>query len=63
MSVNSIMATPDMPLSKLLGKLSGQVFPLIIPVVDAQQRLVGILSLRDLLTAIYQQQATKAARA
>lgn len=63
MSVDSIMATPDMPLSKLLGKLSGQVFPLIIPVVDAQQRLVGILSLRDLLTAIYQQQATKAARA
>jgi CBS-domain-containing membrane protein len=51
-----------MPVSELLGLISGKDFPILIPVVDAQQRLLGVLSQSDLLTAIYQRQAAAAAR-
>jgi CBS-domain-containing membrane protein len=62
MSEGMILARPDMPVSELLGLISGKDFPVLIPVVDAQQRLLGVLSQSDLLTAIYQRQAAAAAR-
>lgn len=62
MSEGIIFARPEMPVSELLGLISGKDFPLLIPVVDAQQRLAGVLSQSDLLTAIYQRQAAAAAR-
>ena len=62
MSEGIIFARPEMPVSELLGLISGKDFPLLIPVVDAQQHLVGVLSQSDLLTAIYQRQAAAAAR-
>jgi CBS domain-containing membrane protein len=52
----------DTPLSDVLALLSAQDHPAIVPVVDAERRLVGVLTQTDLLAAQYHRQAAAAAR-
>lgn len=62
MSLRFVTASVDTPLSDMLALLSGEDHPVIVPVVDAERRLVGVLTQTDLLAALYHRQAAAAAR-
>lgn len=62
MSERVVLARTDTPVSEMIGLLSANEHPTIVPVVDARQRLVGVLTQTDLLAAIYQRQAAVATR-
>lgn len=62
MSQRFITAAVTAPLGDMLALLSGQDHPVIVPVVDADQRLAGVLTQTDLLAAVYHRQAASAAR-
>lgn len=62
MSQRFITAAVSAPLSDMLALLSGQDHPVIVPVVDAEQRLAGVLTQTDLLAALYHRQAAAAVR-
>ncbi len=62
MSQRFITAAVTAPLGDMLALLSGQDHPVIVPVVDADRRLAGVLTQTDLLAAVYHRQAASAAR-
>lgn len=62
MSQHFATASLATPLGEMLALLSGQEHPVIVPVVDAERRLAGVLTQTDLLSAIYHRQAAAAAR-
>jgi len=47
----------------MVGLLTANEHPSIVPVIDQRRHLVGVLTQTDLLAAIYQRQAAAAARA
>jgi CBS domain-containing membrane protein len=49
-------------ISQTASLLAASDHPVILPVIDERQRLVGVLTQTDLLAALYQQQAAAAAR-
>lgn len=49
-------------LGEIITLLSASDHPAIVPVIDAHQKLVGVLTQTDLLAALYHRQAAKAAR-
>ena len=55
-------ASVSTPLGDMLALLSSQDHPVIVPVVDSERRLAGVLTQTDLLAAVYQRQAAAAAR-
>ncbi|MCH2220613.1 MAG: HPP family protein [Dechloromonas sp.] len=55
-------ASVSTPLGDMLALLSSQDHPVIVPVVDSERRLAGVLNQTDLLAAVYQRQAAAAAR-
>lgn len=62
MSQRFITAAMTAPLGDMLALLSGQDHPVIVPVVDEERRLAGVLTQTDLLAAVYHRQAAAAAR-
>lgn len=62
MSERFASASVSTPLSEIAALLAAADHPAIIPVVDADQRLAGVLSQTDLLAAFYHRQAAAAAR-
>jgi len=62
MSLNFALATTATPLGEVIAMLSASDHPVIVPVVDAEQRLAGVLTQTDLLAALYHRQAAAAAR-
>lgn len=50
------------PLSEIAALLASAEHPVIVPVLDEKQRLAGVLTQTDLLSAIYHRQAAAAAR-
>ncbi|HLO64837.1 MAG TPA: HPP family protein [Azonexus sp.] len=62
MSQRFITAAVTAPLGDMLALLSGQDHPVIVPVVDEERRLAGVLTQTDLLAAVYHRQAASAAR-
>lgn len=62
MSHHFATASVSTPLGEMLALLSAQDHPTIVPVVDAERRLAGVLTQTDLLAAIYHRQAAAAAR-
>ena len=63
MSERVVLATTDTPVSEMVGLLTANEHPSIVPVIDQRRHLVGVLTQTDLLAAIYQRQAAAAARA
>ncbi|HSG24467.1 MAG TPA: HPP family protein [Azonexus sp.] len=63
MSQGVVLASTETPVSEIIGLLTANEHPAIVPVIDQRQRLVGVLTQTDLLAAIYQRQAATAARA
>ncbi|PKO93217.1 MAG: hypothetical protein CVU16_05575 [Betaproteobacteria bacterium HGW-Betaproteobacteria-10] len=61
MSQGVVLATSDTLISEMVRLLAASEHPVIVPVVDQAQRLLGVLTQTDLLAAIYQRQATAAA--
>ena len=62
MSQRLVLAKTDTPVSEIVGLLTANEHPAILPVIDQRQRLVGVLTQTDLLAAIYQRHAAAAAR-
>ncbi|MCG2575796.1 HPP family protein [Dechloromonas sp. XY25] len=62
MSQRFITASLTAPLGDMLALLSSQDHPAIVPVVDEDRRLAGVLTQTDLLAAVYHRQAASAAR-
>ena len=62
MSQRLVLAKTDTPVSEIVGLLTANEHPAILPVIDHRQRLVGVLTQTDLLAAIYQRHAAAAAR-
>lgn len=62
MTQNFVSASSDTPISEMFSRFSASEHPVIVPVVDERQRLLGVLTQTDLLAAIYQRQAAAAAR-
>lgn len=62
MSQRFATASVSTRLGEMLALLSAQDHPAIVPVVDADRRLAGVLTQTDLLAAIYHRQAALAAR-
>ncbi|MBS1141195.1 MAG: hypothetical protein H6R13_2648 [Proteobacteria bacterium] len=50
------------PLAEIAALLASAEHPVIVPVLDEKQRLAGVLTQTDLLSAIYHRQAAAAAR-
>jgi CBS domain-containing membrane protein len=62
MSNHFARALTTSPVSEIAAVLAAADHPVIIPVLDENQRLAGVLTQTDLLSAIYQRQAAAAAR-
>lgn len=62
MSYHFALALTTTPVSEVTALLASANHPAIIPVLDANQRLAGVLTQTDLLAAIYQRQSAFAAR-
>lgn len=62
MSARFAVAATTTPLSEIAGLLAGADHPLIVPVVDGERRLAGVLTQTDLLAALYHRQAADAAQ-
>lgn len=62
MSLRFATASVSTPLGDMLSLLSSQDHPVIVPVVDTERRLAGVLTQTDLLAAFYHRQAASAAR-
>lgn len=56
------VATLDTPLSDIAALLAAQEHPLIVPVIDHERRLAGVLTQTDLLATLYHRQAAQAAQ-
>ena len=62
MSLRFVTAASTTRLSEVVGMLSANEHPVIVPVVDERERLVGVLTQTDLLAGLYHRQAAAAAR-
>ena len=62
MSSHFAHARTSTPVSEIAALLASVDHPVIVPVLDDNQRLAGVLTQTDLLAAIYQRQAAAAAR-
>ncbi len=62
MSSHFAEALTTTPISKVAALLASADHPAIVPVLDEDRRLVGILTQTELLAAIYQRQAAASAR-
>ena len=62
MSSHFARAQTTTPISEIAAMLAAADHPVIIPVLDENQRLAGVLTQTDLLAAVYQRQAAAAAR-
>lgn len=55
------VAATTTPISEIAGLLAGAEHPTIVPVVDGDRRLAGVLTQTDLLAALFHRQAAAAA--
>lgn len=62
MSTRFALATTATPLGEIAALLAGADHPAIVPVVDGERRLAGVLTQTDLLAALYHRQAAAAAQ-
>lgn len=62
MSMRFATANTTTSLGEVAAMLSADAHPVIVPIVDAEQRLAGVITQTDLLAAIYHRQAAAAAR-
>ncbi len=62
MSMRFATANTTTSLGEVAAMLSADAHPVIVPIVDAEHRLAGVLTQTDLLAAIYHRQAAAAAR-
>ncbi|MDE2441069.1 MAG: CBS domain-containing protein, partial [Betaproteobacteria bacterium] len=62
MSMSFATANTTTSLGEVAGMLSADTHPVVVPIVDAEKRLAGVITQTDLLAAIYHRQAAAAAR-